>query len=120
MLYTISMGDDKPQIIDFNTFTQLDLRAGQVISAEPVKQSSKLIIMQVDFGSLGQKQVLAGLQSYYQPEELIGKQFVFVVNLPPKKMAGLESQAMILAVDDNHQVILITPIKPVTNGAKIR
>lgn len=66
------------------------------------------------------RQVLSGIKLYYKPEDLKGKQFVFVTNLEPRKMMGLESQAMIMAADAGEDVVLLVPQKEVPTGSKIR
>ncbi len=66
------------------------------------------------------RQVLSGIKQWYKPEELAGKQFVFVTNLAPRKMMGLESQAMIMAAEGEEKPIPLTVSEPVPNGAKIR
>lgn len=66
------------------------------------------------------RQVLSGIKLYYKPEDLKGKQFVFITNLEPRKMMGFESQAMIMAADAGEDVVLLVPEKQVPAGAKIR
>jgi methionyl-tRNA synthetase len=89
--------------VDYITFEDLQkvkLSVGQIMLAEPVKGSSKLLRLEVDFGELGKRQVVSGIAEYYKPESLIFKKAIFVVNLEPRKIMGLESQAMILAAKD--------------------
>ncbi len=83
--------------ITIDDFIAVDIRAGRVLSAERVPKSDKLLRLQVDFGSLGERQVLAGIGKSYSPEGLVGQKYAFLVNLPPRKMMGLESHGMILA-----------------------
>lgn len=85
------------EVIEYDDFAKVDLRAGLIESAESVPKSSKLLRLQVDFGELGKRQVLAGIGKSYSPESLVGRTFVFVVNLKPREMMGLESHGMILA-----------------------
>lgn len=66
------------------------------------------------------RQVLSGTKLYYKPGDLIGKQFVFITNLEPRKMMGLESQAMIMAADSGEDVVLLVPQRGVPAGSKIR
>lgn len=100
---------------------KLDIRIGTFISVEPVEGSEKLYKEIVDFGSeVGKRQILSGIQKYFTPEELIGKQALFVVNLEPRQMMGLESQGMLLAVDDeNGKPVLLSPETEAPNGAAI-
>lgn len=90
--------------IEIDDLNKVDVRVGTIISAEKVEGSTKLIKLIVDFGELGTRQILTGMQEYYSPEDFVGMQTTFVVNLKPRKMMGLESQGMIFAAD--------TPEKP--------
>lgn len=107
-------------MITFEDFQKIDLRVGQIVVAEKVEAADKLLKLQVNLGTeIGQRQLLAGLSQFYQPEDLIGRQIVVVVNLEPKTFRGLESQGMLLAADDG-QPTLLAPDKPMTNGSKVR
>lgn len=106
-------------MINFEDFAKIELRVGIVLEAEEVSGSEKLIKQIVDFGELGQRQILSGIKQWYKPAQLIGKQFVYVVNLEPRVMMGLESQGMILATDSKKPY----PLKPsskVPPGTKIK
>lgn len=106
-------------MINFEQFSQIELRVGTILEAEEVPGSEKLIKQIVDFGELGQRQILSGIRKWYKPAQLIGKQFVYVVNLEPRVMMGLESQGMILATDSKKPY----PLKPsskVPPGTKVR
>ncbi|MCW3983615.1 MAG: methionine--tRNA ligase subunit beta [Candidatus Bathyarchaeota archaeon] len=105
--------------ITFDYFTKLDLRVGKIIEAVAVPESKKLIKMQVDFRA-EKRQCIAGLLKYYKPEELAGKKCVFLLNLQRRMIAGLESQAMILAAEDAAgNVSVLQPEKDVAEGSKI-
>jgi methionyl-tRNA synthetase len=112
--------ESKPtEEITFDYFEKLDLRVGKIIEAEAVPASKKLLKMQVDFGS-EKRQCIAGLQKYYKPEDLVGKKFVFLLNLQRRTIAGLESQAMILAAEDAAgNVSVLQPEKDIAEGSKI-
>ncbi len=106
--------------IAFKDFLKLDLRVGKVEEATLVSGSRNLLKLIVDFGS-EKRQSVAGLLQYYKPEELVGKKFVFVLNLQRRKIMGTESQCMVLAAEDSEgHVILITPEKDIAAGSKIR
>jgi methionine--tRNA ligase beta chain len=105
-------------MINFEDFEKVDLRIGKIITAEKVEESEKLVKMEVDFGE-EKRQVVAGIGKVYQSEELIGKKAVFVVNLEPRVMMGLESQAMILAVKDENNMSVLIPEKEIILGSKI-
>jgi methionyl-tRNA synthetase len=107
--------------IDIEDFIKVELIVGTIITCEPVSGSDKLHKMQVDFGDKGTRQILSGVQKYYAPADLIGKQVVFVFNLKPRKMAGLESQGMMLtAQDEQGNPGLVTPAVPVANGTRLK
>ncbi|MCX8187523.1 MAG: methionine--tRNA ligase [Nitrososphaeria archaeon] len=105
--------------VDFSDFQKLDIRIGRVISAERVEGAARLLKLTVDFGQY-RKQSIAGLGHIYNPEDFIGKQFAFVVNLKPKRIRGITSECMMLAavVDENNVTPLI-PEKDVPDGCKV-
>ena len=82
---------------DFDTFCKNDLRAVKVLNCENVKKSNKLLKFTLDDGTGTPRQILSGIAQYYKPEELIGKTLVAIVNLPPRKMMGQESQGMLIS-----------------------
>lgn len=107
-------------MINFEEFKKVDLRVAKVIAAEKVQESENLVKLEIDLGTeLGKRQILAGIQKYYQPEELMGRQIIVVINLEPKKMMGIKSQGMLLAADINGEPILLMPDKQVSPGSKI-
>ncbi len=105
-------------MITFDDFQKLDLRVAKIIRAEKIEGSEKLLKLQVDLGE-GTRQVVAGIGKQYAPESLLGKEIVVVVNLEPRLIFGLESQAMLLAAQGLGPVILI-PEKEVAAGAGVR
>ena len=111
---------EPPNVIQFDDFLKLDMRVGTITQAEAHPNADKLLVMQVDLGS-EQRQLVAGLRGYYEPEELVGKQIIVVVNLAPRKMRGLESKGMLLAAcsDDQSSVILLTTDKPCQPGFRV-
>ena len=111
------MSEEKP-IITFDDFIKLDIRIGTVIEAEKVPNSSKLLKLIIDFGDF-KRQILAGIGTKYSPEDLQGKQIPVIVNLAPRKMAGLESQGMIMAVGDNDVEALLFPTEAVKSGSSV-
>jgi len=92
----------------FEEFMKVDLRVGTIRSAERVPKSDKLLRLQVSFGSMGDRQILAGIGKTFEPSELVGHKSVFVVNLPPRKMMGLESHGMILATGAPEALTLLS------------
>ena len=106
--------------IPFDDFMKLELRVGKVEEATLISGSKNLLKLIVDFGS-EKRQSVAGLLRYYKPEELVGKKFVFVMNLQRRKLMGIESQCMVLAAEDNEgNVILLSPEKDIAAGSRIR
>lgn len=105
-------------MISFTDFKKLEMKVGTVKKVIEIPNSKKLLKMQVDIGG-ALKQVVAGLKAYYKPEELEGKQFVFVTNLEPAKLMGELSEIMILAAVEGDKVVLIRPEKEISNGAII-
>lgn len=104
----------------FEDFQKIDLRVGKIITVEKVDGSDRLLKFLVDLGpEIGQRQLVAGIAQFYQPEEMVGKQIVVVINLESKIIKGLESQGMLLAADDGRPSLLI-PDKSMANGAKVR
>jgi methionine--tRNA ligase beta chain len=105
--------------ITFAEFQKLDLRIGKIIEATQIPESKKLIKILVDFGS-DKRQAVAGLLKYYKPEELVGKKCVFLLNLQRRVLAGIESQCMVLAAEDEAgNVVVLQPEKDMVEGSKI-
>lgn len=108
-------------MLSFSDFKKMELKVGTVKEAEAVEGSKKLVRMQVDFGDF-QRQVVAGILNHYKPEELVGKQWIFVTNLEHAKLMGIESEAMILAAVEGKEekVVCLKPEKPVKDGTPIQ
>ena len=83
--------------VDFDTFSKSDFRAVKVLACEAVKKSKKLLKFTLDDGTGTDRVILSGIHEYYEPEELVGKTAIAIVNLPPRKMMGLESCGMLLS-----------------------
>jgi methionine--tRNA ligase beta chain len=105
-------------MITIDEFRNVELKIATIKSAEPHPNADKLMVLQIDLGD-EQRQILAGIRNHYTPEELIGRQIVVVANLEPAKLRGLESQGMLLAASDEGRIIILTPDKAVTAGAKV-
>jgi len=104
--------------ISFEEFKKLDIRVGKILSADNMIGSEKLLKLYVDVGS-EKRQIIAGIAKVYDPDELIGKSFVVLVNLEPRKLMGFESQGMILCADTDEGPVCLVPIKEVPPGTKI-
>jgi methionyl-tRNA synthetase len=105
--------------ITIEDFAKVQLRVGQILEAEKVKGSKKLIKLKVDLGS-EQRQVVAGIAEGYAPEALLGKKIVLVANLKPAKLMGIESNGMIVAATANGKPVLATFAEDVPNGALLK
>lgn len=106
-------------MITYDDFAKLEFRVGIVLEAEEIPGSDKLLKLKVDLGEDSPRQILSGIKKWYKPEKLVGKQFVFVANLEPRVMMGLESQGMILAVGED-KPIMLKPSSKVLPGTKVR
>lgn len=136
-------------MVNIDDFSKIEMRVGTVLQAEEVEGSEKLWKLTVDLGLTGVisndsekspeesdsspaaqndgkegrrdiRTVLSGIKQWYSSDELVGKQFVFVSNLEPRAMMGMESQGMIMAAEGEEKPILLMPQEKIANGAKIR
>jgi len=105
--------------ISIDDFAKVELRVGQVLEAEKVKGSRKLVRLQVDIGS-ETRQVVAGIAEAYEPEALINKKIVLVANLKPAKLMGVESNGMVVAATADGKPALATFMEDVPNGALLK
>lgn len=104
--------------VEFEDFEKLDIRVGKVLECEPVPKSSKLLRFLLEVGP-DKRQILSGISKYHKPEELIGKNVIFIANLKPRKMMGLESCGMILSAEHGEELTALTTIKEIQSGAEI-
>ena len=109
-------------LIDIDDFAKVDLRVGQVISAERIPKADKLLLMKIDIGEEQPRQVLAGIAQFYEPENLINRKVVVVANLKPRKLRGLESQGMVVAASygEEGRPVIATFTEDVPNGARLK
>jgi methionyl-tRNA synthetase len=108
-------------IISIDDFARVSLVVGTIMACEAMPKSEKLYKLHVDLGSYGKRQILSGIAKYFKPEDLIGKQGVFVANLAPRTMMGLESQGMLLTADNgNGGLSLVTVMANVPNGTRLK
>jgi methionyl-tRNA synthetase len=108
--------------ITIDDFVKVELRVGEVLTAERIPKSDKLLRFTVDIGEARPRQILAGIAEYYEPEKLVGRKLVFVTNLKPRKLRGFESQGMVLAasVGEEGRPVLATFTEDVPNGARLK
>lgn len=108
------------QLITWSDFEKVDIRVGTILSAHLFEAANKpAYILMIDFGVLGLKKSSAQITVLYKPEELIGKQVMAVVNFPPKQIAKIKSECLVLGVVDGTYITLLTSDKPVVNGLRI-
>jgi len=106
--------------IPFEDFEKLDIRVGHIIKCEKVKKSKKLLQFTIDDGSGVERTILSGIAAYYEPEQLTGKDVLFVANFAPRKMMGIESQGMILsAVNFDGSLSVTTTMGEVKSGSQV-
>lgn len=106
--------------IAFDTFQQLDIRAGKIIAAEKVAKTKKLMKLTVDTG-IDQRTVVSGIAEYFTPEEVVGKRVSILVNLEPRNLKGIDSQGMILMAENaDGSLVFVAPEKDVMPGSEIR
>lgn len=102
-------------------FQQLDIRIGTIVKAEPFPEARKPAIkLEIDFGNVGIKHSSAQITRRYEPDQLIGRQVVAVVNFPPRRIAGFKSEVLVLGgIPQEGDVVLLKPDEPVENGTPI-
>lgn len=107
--------------ISWNDFEKIDIRVGTVLDARLFDKARKPAYkLWIDFGPLGQKKSSAQITRHYQPEDLIGRQVVAVVNFPPKQIADFISECLVLGIySEDNSVVLLNPDKTLPNGSKI-
>ncbi|HEX16354.1 MAG: methionine--tRNA ligase subunit beta [Deltaproteobacteria bacterium] len=105
--------------ISFEEFKRVELRIGKVVAAERVPGTDRLMRLELDLGG-ERRQVVAGIAPFYDPGELVGRELPVVLNLEPRRIKGVESQGMILAVDAGGEVVLLQPEKEVPPGSLVR
>ncbi len=108
--------------ITWGDFEKVDVRVGRILDAEPFPEARKPSIkLRIDFGEeVGEKRTSAQLAAHYDPESLLGRQVMAVVNFPPKRIAGFESEVLILGVpDEEGEVVLLSPDRDVPPGGRM-
>lgn len=108
--------------IEIDDFAKVDLRVGQVLSAERIPKADKLLLLKVDLGEEQPRTILAGIAQYYDPEKLVGRKVVIVANLKPRKLRGYESQGMVVAASygEDGRPVIATFTEDVPNGARLK
>ena len=108
-------------MITIEDFARIDLRVAEIKSVEPHPNADKLLVLKIDVGDgLEDRQLVAGIKNHYTPEELVGKKIIIVNNLAPAVLRGIESQGMLLAAQDDDNIVVLTTEKDAKPGSKIR
>ena len=109
--------------VDFDTFSKSDFRAVKILACEAVKKSKKLLKFTLNDGERTDRVILSGIHEYYEPEELVGKTAIAIVNLPPRKMMGIDSEGMLISAvhhengEEKLHLLMVDPHIPA--GAKL-
>ena len=111
------------EMVDFDTFSKSDFRAVKVLACEAVPKSKKLLKFTLDDGERKDRVILSGIHEYYEPEELVGKTAIAIVNLPPRKMMGIDSEGMLISAvheEDGHEGLNLLMVNDrIPAGAKL-
>ena len=111
------------EMVDFETFAKSDFRAVKILACEAVPKSKKLLKFTLDDGELKDRVILSGIHEYYEPEELVGKTAIAIVNLPPRKMMGIDSEGMLISAvheEDGHEGLNLLMVDDrIPAGAKL-
>lgn len=107
-------------MIEFTDFAEIEMRVGTVKAAEPNERARQpAYVLTIDFGPLGLKTSSAQLTEHYTAEDLVGRQIVAVMNLPPKRVAGIKSEVLVLASIGEDGTVLLAPVSDVANGSRV-
>ncbi len=107
------------ETVAFDDFAKMDIRIGEIVAAEKMEKSKKLLKLQVNDGFVT-RTILSGIAEHFAPEDLVGKQVTFLANLAPRKMMGIESEGMILMAEDaDGSLALVQPNKQIWNGGAV-
>ncbi len=111
--------EKQKEVIAYDEFMKLDIRIGEILEAEAIPKSNKLLKLKIDTG-IDQRTVVSGISKHYKPEEIIGEKITMLVNLAPRKIMGIESQGMILMGEDHDgKLAFLRPDKDIINGSLI-
>jgi methionyl-tRNA synthetase len=114
----IEVKESEERNIKYNDFSKLDLRVAEILSANRVENSEKLIKINVSLGK-EERTIVAGIGKFYSPEELVGKKIIIIKNLEPRELMGIKSNGMLLAASNNAELSLITIDRDIDAGTKI-
>jgi|TARA_B100000809_G_scaffold50544_1_gene45623 tRNA-binding protein len=106
--------------VSYDDFAKLDIKVAKIIAAEPIEGKSRIVKGRIDLGNDDIRDVIIGGAQYYQPEDIVGKTVIVIANLEPKKLAGIESNAMLLAADVDDKPFWLTVNEDVPLGSPIK
>jgi tRNA-binding protein len=106
--------------VSYDDFAKLDIKVAKIIASEPIEGKSRIVKGRIDLGNDDIRDVIIGGAQYYQPEDIVGKTVIVIANLEPKKLAGIESNAMLLAADVDDKPFWLTVNEDVPLGSSIK
>ena len=106
--------------VSYDDFAKLDLRVAKIIATEAIEGKSRIIKGTIDLGNDDKRDVIIGGAQYYQPDDIVGKTVIVIANLEPKKMAGIESNSMLLAADVDDKPFWLTVNEDIPLGSPIK
>ena len=109
---------DSPGEITIDDFVKVELKTAKVKAVEAHPDADKLLVLTVEVGD-EERTICAGIKQWWQPEQLVGKDIIIVANLAPRKLRGVMSQGMLLAVQDGDNVVPLTTMNPVQSGLQV-
>lgn len=113
------MSEESPELVPYEYFSKLDVRVAEVLEARAHPNADKLLLLKVKVGEK-EKQIVAGIRKYYEPEKLIGTQITIINNLEPAVLRGEESEGMLLAASDAEGVVLVRPERAMEPGSRVK
>lgn len=110
------------EYVTYEEFKKMDMRVGTIREVEPIPETDKLLKFMIDFGEENLRQIVSGIHEFYpEYEQLVGKQVLYIVNLEPRMIKGIESNGMLMAVDGiDGKPVFLTPEVKVSSGAQVR
>jgi len=110
---------EKPKVVTYEQFAQLDLRVARVVEAREHPNANKLLLLKIKVGEI-EKQIVAGIRGHYEPAALVGRLVVVVNNLAPAVIRGEESNGMLLAASDGGAVVVLQPEREIADGSRVK
>lgn len=118
-MYSKDMEENKSEI-SYDDFAKLDIRVGTILAVEKIEGADKLLKCTIDFGDFGTRTIVSGIAEWKSPEDLVGRQCPYIVNLAPRMLRGVESAGMLIAASDENGVALLHPEREVPRGTQLK